>query len=141
MAVAAVALLAAGGPCGRPTGRGRLWYVKVDPQSPTTVCASMGQGLYQRTDGGYSWSATAFSVANPGPVAIDTASTPHTLYASEVGVLPAPTMGVYKSTDNGGSWPFFSGSGMAGASVVTALAVDTSTTPSTIVAGTGNPVP
>ncbi len=115
-----------------------VWYVAVDPETPATVYAtSMMSGLCGSTDGGYTWSTTNFPAPGPVQVAIDSATTPHTLYVGAVA-----NKNVYRGIESAGTrnWTS-SGSGINGGSFVTTLAVDTSTNPSsTVLAGTGNAI-
>lgn len=101
----------------------------IDPAS--AVYAGTNGGILKSTDGGTSWSATAFGF----PVfalAIDP-STPSTLYAGTL-------FGVFKSTDGGGRWTSIN-SGLStkdGGPTIFALAVAPGS-PSTVYAGAVEP--
>lgn len=77
---------------------GSVVALAIDPQTPTTLYAGTGGGVYKSTDSGKQWTAinTGLSDRNVEVVAIDP-HTPTILYAGTYG-------GVFKSIDGGGSW-------------------------------------
>jgi photosystem II stability/assembly factor-like uncharacterized protein len=88
--------------------------IKVDPQSPSTLCVATEQaGIFKSVDGGSTWIAVNEGLTSLGVLSltIDPAH-PSTLYAG--------SQGLFKSTNGGGSW------GITGIkdSSVSAVAID-----------------
>lgn len=85
-------------------GTGSITAMRVDPQVPTTVYASLNSyyGVYKSVDSGAHWSA-----ANSG---LPTSSLFFAAYSLEIDPANGSTIyivgqgGVYKSADGGGSW-------------------------------------
>jgi photosystem II stability/assembly factor-like uncharacterized protein len=102
----------------------------IDPQTPATIYVGVsnyggtGGRIAKSTDGGTSWNDT-FTTTGVLSLAIDPRAS-STVYAGTV-------QGVFKSTDNGGTWGSLN-NGLDGLSVFV-LAVDTQTT-ATLYAGT-----
>jgi photosystem II stability/assembly factor-like uncharacterized protein len=81
----------------------KVWALAIDPQTPTTVYASVSpyggtlSGVLKSTDGGANWIAVNNGLPYlPGALAIDPEA-PTTLYAGTGG-------GVFKSIDGGANW-------------------------------------
>lgn len=106
----------------------------VDPSAASTLYAGTIFGLFKSADGGGSWSHLTeppnvnigLAHGNFTAVAIDTTSSPPTIYAA--------AESIYKSTDGGDRWSVVGGLG-----VVRSLAINAGN-PSTIFAGDGRGV-
>lgn len=89
---------------------GRITSLAVDPTNSNTVyAAAAGGGLWKSTDGGTTWSPLTdnFARLSSGSVAIDP-NNPSTIYYGtgelNFNIDGYPGVGVFKSTDGGGSW-------------------------------------
>jgi photosystem II stability/assembly factor-like uncharacterized protein len=109
----------------------------IDPTTPSTLYAgTQGQGVFQSTNSGASWSAVNTGLSgNVGvhALAIDP-TTPSTLYAGTGTGYAGTGIGVFRSTNSGGSWSAVN-TGLPSNVVIWALAIDPAT-PSTLYAGT-----
>jgi hypothetical protein len=125
----------------RSTDRGATWSTlnsglsSIGAQSATglqfdggTLYAATSDALYRLPAGSSSWTSTGLTVGMPF-VTIDPFSNPHTIYA--FGEFNGQSE--YKSIDGGTTWTPF------GDTCLTGLAVDTTTTPSTLY-GTEHPI-
>jgi len=121
----------------------------IDPSAPGTTLYvgtfdGVDAGLFKSTNGGDSWSALTTGLSNGyvlsngylTALAIDTRTTPSALYVGFVGSLGFGGS-LLKSTDGGESWSART-TGLSSDTInVNALAIDISTTPSTVYAGLG----
>ena len=89
---------------------GRISSLAVDPADSNTVyAAAAGGGLWKSTDGGTTWNPLTdnFPRLASGSVAIDP-NNPTTIYYGtgelNFNIDGYPGVGVFKSTDGGGSW-------------------------------------
>ena len=102
--------------------------IAIDPQTPTTLYAGTGVGIFKSSNGGANW--TAINSGLPTNVSVNTLAidpqTPATLYAGTF-------TGVFKSTNGGGSWSP-ANTGLSNTYVYT-LAIDPQA-PATLYAGT-----
>jgi photosystem II stability/assembly factor-like uncharacterized protein/lysophospholipase L1-like esterase len=98
---------------------GSINTLAIDPQTPTTLYAATGNGVFKSEDGGGSWDAANNGLTNRFvlSLAIDP-RTPAALYVGTGG-------GLFKSTDSGRSWRAVSSS--LANSAVRALAIDPQT--------------
>ena len=81
---------------------GEVRALAIDPQTPSTVYAGTGGGVFKSTNGGASWSVInsgpTFAYYNPVQALAIDPQTPSTVYAG------IPGSGVFKSTNGGASW-------------------------------------
>ena len=117
--------------CGRANGN-EIHFLTVDPVTPTTLYAFIGDDVLKSMDGGENWS-TAVNTGLSNSWLIDLAivpATPTTLYV-------ATGSGAFKSTDGGKNWHALTGlTNSAGVTLdVYTLVVDPAT-PTTLYAGT-----
>ena len=118
-------------------GAPAVFALAIDPSAPTTLYASTyGGGVFKTTNGGGSWSAINAGL-NIGNIVLALAidpSAPATLYAGTgYDVEFGPGVGVFKSTNGGGSWIVIN-TGLTNRSV-SALVLDPAD-PDTLYAGT-----
>lgn len=88
-----------------------------------TLYAGAGDGLYRLNSGASTWIGTTFT-ADVRNIAVDAATTPHTLYTA------SENSGAYKSTDGGNTWTSI----QSGQPMFSSITVDTSSVPSTLYA-------
>ena len=111
-------------------------YVALDPTtSPHTLyTGSYSTGAFKSADGGSTWtSIQPNSTSNISNIAIDTTSTPATIYGYD-GSDPY----LLKSTDAGNTWTILTDIGTE--AELGAIALDTSTSPSIIYYASGGPI-
>ena len=119
-------------------------HVAVDPQVTNTLYAGFGRdiwgpaGLFKTNDGGNSWFEAGLVGSSISAVAVDPQASRTVYAASDLDTSDDPArIGVYKSTDGGGSWTAVN-DGLTNRDVH-ALAIDPHT-PTTIFAGTSGGV-
>ncbi len=92
----------------------------IDPQTPSTLFAAVGDTVFRSQDGAASWTASGAGLRpnlRVKTVVLDPAA-PSTVYAGT-------SIGVWKSTDGGASWlPARQGMALAPLAPIAALAVD-----------------
>lgn len=107
----------------------------IDPTAPTTLYAGTPGGVFKSTDGAATWNATGLTHTGVTALVIDP-TMPGTLYAATISCgeesIICP-VGLYKSTDGGGTW---SDTGLS-SSFVGALAIDPAA-PGTLYAATAS---
>jgi photosystem II stability/assembly factor-like uncharacterized protein len=84
---------------------GEGYRLLMDPQNSSHLYANTGGGVHESLDQGDTWEQHKSSCPNLFDWAIDPKDG-MTLYGSENGNNPACTMGLYKSSDGGGTWNF-----------------------------------
>lgn len=87
---------------GADTQSGQVNGFVVNPQNSAILYAANFLGVWRSTNGGASWTKTAFPLASLG-LAIDPV-TPTTLYAHAYDQTAQMHKGVYKSADSGATW-------------------------------------
>jgi RHS repeat-associated protein len=118
-----------------PSGPGdSVLAIDTSTPVPTLYANTHNTGLVSSTDRGLTWNyVPTFSAAAVHAIAIDPTTSPHALYVA-AGVVGGNV--VFQSTDGGSTWNPL-GNGLApDDAYVASLALDTTTTPSTIYAGT-----
>jgi len=124
------------------TDRGITWNAFNDGLSSTdiegltfdggTLYAGTPSGLYVLSPGATSWTETTLATA-VGTIAVDPATTPHTLFTSSVSTGQCSS-GAFRSTDGGNTWVALGNPNIPDCFgvVLTSFGVDTTTHPSTI---------
>jgi len=109
----------------------------IDPHTPGTLYVGTGSfGVFKSTDSGHIWSAVNTGLPPEGSFEVDSLaidpSAPGTLY---VGTFDGVDASLFKSTSGGDSWRALT-TGLS-SPYVSALAIDTPTTPSALYVGFG----
>jgi RHS repeat-associated protein len=116
------------------------YALAVDPTSgsPDTLYAGYSSGLVKYTaNAGGTWQSESVPLDEVDALAVDPATaSPAILYAAGSAVCCTPAPLAYWSTNNGNSWTAMNGDMQPYG--VSSLVVDTSTSPSTLYAGTGS---